>query len=241
MCSESPFTLSCAATRISGCLHEPSQACTACVVTSHGLFSSKHSEKFLAIADTFCRAGMAVVRFDFSGCGDSSGRIADTTVTGRLQQLSAVVDWVRADALPGRAIGLLGSSLGGFVSLLYASRHPVAALSCWATPFDLAAIDPRLPATDRARLSPAFFRDAASWDMKKTIGTIRAIQFIHGSDDQLVPATHARRLYAAVRPPRDLHLIRGGDHRLSLPAWRHEALVRSRDWFVNQLPAAAKG
>ena len=235
MRTEKPFALPVAERRIYGCLQLPHKAPTTCIVTCHGLFSNKNSEKFVAIADAFCSAGMAVIRFDFSGCGESSGRIAETTVTRRLQELNTVVDWVRTRMLPGARIGLLGSSLGGFVALLYAARNEVPVVSCWATPYDLTDLDPRLPAADRARLNPAFFRDAAAWQLEGQIGTIHALQVIHGTDDQLVPCGHAQQLYQAVSPPRDLLLIQGGDHRLSDPAWRQTATERSRSWFLEQL------
>jgi len=69
--------------------HLPEQRPGGFVITCHGLFSSKDSDKFTGIARRFAAAGLAVIRFDFSGYGESSGHIADTTVTRRLQELAA--------------------------------------------------------------------------------------------------------------------------------------------------------
>ena len=75
---------------IDGVLHLCGNSAPA-VITCHGLFSNKHSEKFVRIAETFSREGFAVVRFDFGGCEKTTGDIADTTVTSRLQALKAVM------------------------------------------------------------------------------------------------------------------------------------------------------
>ncbi len=110
---------------ICGVLHLPLLEKPPCVITCHGLFSSKDSDKFLSIARVFTDRGIAVIRFDFSGCGESTGSIADTTVTGRLAELTAVVQFARQHQLPGPRLGLLGSSLGGYLSLLYAAQDTV--------------------------------------------------------------------------------------------------------------------
>jgi len=52
-----------------------------CVVACHGLSASKDTEKYLLLGEEFSRAGMALARFDFRGCGESSGREDETTVT----------------------------------------------------------------------------------------------------------------------------------------------------------------
>ncbi len=111
--------------RIDGVLHLCEKRAPA-VITCHGLFSSKQSDKFLQIAESFSREGFAVARFDFGGCGESTGDIADTTVTRRLKELEAVMHHLSGHAQLSGRYGILGSSLGGYAGLLYAARHPVA-------------------------------------------------------------------------------------------------------------------
>ena len=78
---------------IHGVLHLPKRKNPPYVITCHGLFSTMESDKFTAIADAFTNAGIATIRFDFSGCGKSSGNISDTTISRRIEELSKVVDF----------------------------------------------------------------------------------------------------------------------------------------------------
>jgi len=110
--------------RLAAALHLPEagQRPWPCVVTAHGLLSSKDSDKYVQIGEVFTQAGIAVCRFDFRGCGESQGNLAETTVAQRVADLRAVVEMMRAHpALSGR-VALLGSSLGGYVALFAASR-----------------------------------------------------------------------------------------------------------------------
>ena len=54
------------------------------VVACHGLGASKDSDKFLLIGETLPAGGFALARFDFRGCGESSGREEDTTIATRI-------------------------------------------------------------------------------------------------------------------------------------------------------------
>jgi len=115
--TEEHFTLSLQDRTIKGTLHLPGIKRPPFVITCHGLFSSMESDKFTAIAKTFTNAGMAAFRFDFSGCGKSSGKIADTTVSKRIEELKSVVCFAKTHPSLGKKFGIIGSSLGGFVSL----------------------------------------------------------------------------------------------------------------------------
>jgi len=68
--------------RLAAALHLPEagQRPWPCVVTAHGLLSSKDSDKYVQIGEVFTQAGIAVCRFDFRGCGESQGNLAETTV-----------------------------------------------------------------------------------------------------------------------------------------------------------------
>ena len=159
-----PFQLNVSDRMLAGALHLPDRRQSApWVVLCHGLFSSMASEKFTGLAELLCRSGIAALRFDFSGCGASTGSIADTTVSRRLQELEAVVGFADSHAALGRDCALMGSSLGGFVGLLFAARRPFKALSLWATPYDLAVIKDNIPPQDLQRLKPDFFTDAAGY------------------------------------------------------------------------------
>ena len=55
---------------------------------------------------------------------------------------------------------------------------------------------------------------------------------VQGQADDVVPPGHAETLFERALEPRELCLLPGGDHRLSDPLHRLEAVKRSRDWFT---------
>ncbi|WXG44094.1 MAG: alpha/beta hydrolase [Promethearchaeati archaeon SRVP18_Atabeyarchaeia-1] len=62
------------------------------VVTCHGLMSSKDSQKYLDIAHRFSAEGLAVLRFDFRGSGESEGR--GDLLSNRILDLRSAIDFV---------------------------------------------------------------------------------------------------------------------------------------------------
>jgi len=230
-----PFVLSVDDKSICGVLHLPDCEKPPCVITCHGLFSSKDSEKFLSIARCFIGRGIAVIRFDFSGCGESSGAIADTTVTGRLAELSAVTAFARKKLLCPR-LGLLGSSLGGYVSLLHAAQDPsIGALAIWATPFSLPGLRESIPPEELAHLKENFFVDAGRFDLLPLLPALHTLLIVHGTRDEIVPYAHAEKIYRLAASPKELVLITGGDHSLTVPKDREQATQKSAQWFQSYL------
>jgi hypothetical protein len=109
--------------KISGILHLPEGKNPPCVIASHGLLSSKDSEKYIAIGQRLSQKGIAMLRFDFRGIGESEGRLKDDTVSRRIADLDSAIPFVRSYPGMGNRIGLLGSSLGGYISLIVASME----------------------------------------------------------------------------------------------------------------------
>src|SRR5512136_2990191 len=107
--------------KVAGVLHLPDEKNPPCVIASHGLLSSKESEKYIALGERISKEGMAMLRFDFRGIGESGGSEKDNTVSKKIADLSAAVDFIRSYPGLRKSVGLIGSSLGGFVSLIKAS------------------------------------------------------------------------------------------------------------------------
>lgn len=89
------------------------------VVFIHGLKSDMYGQKSLALEE-FCRErGTAYVRFELSGHGRSTQDFKNCDVTMWLEDLNAVL----LSLTSGPQV-LVGSSLGGWLMLLYTMRNP---------------------------------------------------------------------------------------------------------------------
>jgi alpha-beta hydrolase superfamily lysophospholipase len=231
MCmSEEPFRIISDGLAISGILGKPEAHSWPLVILCHGLLSHKSSSKYLEIARVFGEAGIATVRFDFRGCGESEGVAAESTVSGRWRDLQEVM--VRVEDLPGfnGRLALLGSSLGGYLALLEASRNPlVRSVSVWATPSHLGGLERRLLAA--GSISPLFLEDLRRQELLSRIGEVQRVLILHGEQDELVAPSHAEAIFATVKDPKSLHLFPATDHRFTQVQSRRQAVSLSLEWF----------
>jgi len=118
--------------KIYGILHLPRNPSPPCVIASHGLFSNKDGEKFIEIGEAFSAQGIALIRYDHQGCGESEGDLGATTASSRIKDLEAICDLALHHPLLGDHLGLLGSSMGGFISIFKAAADArVRALALW--------------------------------------------------------------------------------------------------------------
>src|SRR5438094_4314277 len=115
MSGEDKHTVTLPGARLALVLHVPEgRRRVPCVVACHGLGASKDSDKYLLLGAELPAAGLALARFDFRGCGESTGREEDTTIATRIEDVESVMSVLAAHPRLSGAFGLLGSSLGDF-------------------------------------------------------------------------------------------------------------------------------
>jgi len=230
---------SASAGKLAGVIHYPDQLSSFCVISCHGLFSDKGSDKFLTIGERFAEEGITVLRFDFRGCGESDGKIEDTTITGRKEDLNAALSFIRLhNPSTTQNIGLLGSSLGGYISLLVASSdRMIKAVVAWATPFSFDGLRKAIATSGSPQLKEDFYHDVNNYDAAKFVTMARNTMLIHGDTDETVPLDHARSLYQSAKEPRKLKIVKGADHTFSNLKLRERAISYSLNWFKKYLTA----
>jgi pimeloyl-ACP methyl ester carboxylesterase len=91
------------------------------IVWLGGFRSDMRATKAEALAAWARREGRAFVRFDYSGHGESGGRFEDGTISQWRDDAAAVIA-----AFAGQRPVLVGSSMGGWISLLLAHRRQIA-------------------------------------------------------------------------------------------------------------------
>ena len=219
-----------------GSLHLPDMEKPPCVIASHGLFSNKDSQKYITLGDRFPRKGIALLRFDFRGCGESGGKISESTVSGRLGDLNIAIGFVRSHPYINPRIGLMGSSLGGYISLIKAAgEEDIRAVVTWATPVTLVGLEEKRGQGEMASLGEEFFQDIKTHDLTPILGKVVNCLVIHGDRDELVPVEHARMIYEHLNSPKKMEVIEGGDHRLTHPNHREKAIEMTLEWFERYL------
>lgn len=237
---ESPenFRIDAGAVSLSAVVHLPLKTPAPVIVCCHGMLSLKASPKYLAVGEEMSREGYCVLRFDFSGCGDSPARKDETLLGARRQDLAAVLDYAaRAPWSDGR-MALFGSSLGGYLSLLAAAGDParIQAIVSWAAPYDVSGISPDAYDMEGLRdLFPEGFRLGEPRNLE-SLRSVARVLLIHGQEDRVVDWHHALEIYDRLQDPKNLLLMRTADHQFLDPEWRQAALRSSRDWFMTYFP-----
>ncbi|MFN6054945.1 MAG: alpha/beta hydrolase family protein [Paracoccaceae bacterium] len=140
--SEETVTIDTALGPVIGTLETPAGDPAPVVRLFHG-FSGVRDELPVANTDegVFSRTarllaeqGIASLRIDFRGSGESPGAFADTTFEGQVADGLAALDWLEANpAVDGQRLAVIGWSQGGLVATAVAGRSDKPdALVLWA-------------------------------------------------------------------------------------------------------------
>lgn len=115
-----------------GVLHIPhGKKKSPCVLFLFGLTETKHEEVFLFrdISRILVKSGIASLRVDYRGMGDSDGESGQFTVWNRLEDAVSEIKFIlNREEIDGKRIGVLGSGSGGFIAALITGKAPVKAM-----------------------------------------------------------------------------------------------------------------
>lgn len=126
--------------KIFGILHRPLQAQQVpAIVICPGFAGSKCGKFriFVSLGKELAKQGIAVLRFDYRGAGDSEGEFTDMTLEGKITDTLKCLDFLAHDPqIDPMRLGILGRSLGGAIAILAARRYQmIKSLALWAPVF----------------------------------------------------------------------------------------------------------
>lgn len=172
--------------------------------------------------------GFAVLRFDFTGLGESEGEFAETTFTTNLEDLVAAAEALEEEIAAPEL--LVGHSLGGAAALMVAHRlDSVRAVATIGAPSDvkhlregvLSEVDPdrgssRVDLGGRTfEIGADFVHDLDQHDLLAQVADLgRPMLVLHSPVDEVVSFDHAERLFGAARNAKSLVSLDDADHLL---------------------------
>lgn len=224
------------------------------VVICHGFVGSRIGvdRLFVKTARDLANDGFLVVRFDYIGCGESTGEYGREGIDSMIAQTRTVLDYALGigDIDPTR-VTLIGHSLGGMVALLTAVRdRRVKNLILWsavAYPFnDIVNITGRKVYEQSIKegsadylgygLAPVFYESLGTYQpLQEALKFTGDVLVIHGTSDDSIPTDYAF-LYQKVfwmRPEGrcDKEIIFQADHTYSSGGTREQLLRKTREWL----------
>lgn len=212
----------------------PEETPRAYALFAHCFTCSKDVLAAARISRALTDFGIAVLRFDFTGLGQSGGDFANTNFSSNIEDLVHASDFLRERfAAPTL---LIGHSLGGAAVLAVTHRVPevraVATIGAPADPEHVAHLlrDSRAEIEERGeaevqlagrtfRIRRQFLDDIATQPQKERIRRLgAALLVMHSPNDTTVDPDNARRIYEAARHPKSFIALDGADHLLTSPA-----------------------
>jgi uncharacterized protein len=206
---------------------------------------------FVKCSRALARAGLASLRFDFYGSGESEGDFTEMSLQSEIADaLTAVEFFRRQRGINPRRMGLVGMSLGGAVAAIVAQRLRVQALVMWSAPAHLADLANRVAQSPYAIPGHANVVDYNAYqvctealkgidkvDLLRPIEAFRQpTLLIHPEKDEYVPTFHADHyLEAAGAAIKELLVVPGADHTFASAAWEREAIDRTVEWLTTHL------
>jgi dipeptidyl aminopeptidase/acylaminoacyl peptidase len=222
--------------KLQAVLTTPESDSWALVILCHGFLSHKDSSKYRQLAQVFAQESIATVRFDFRGCGESEGLLSESSISRRWRDLQKVIATSLGFGGFDGHLGLLGSSLGGYLALLEVSHNPtIRCAAVWSSPSHLLDLAKRLPEVSPVEFSRECYDDLLTVELLSRLENVQRVLIVHGQQDQQVPPEHASKLYEVLDEPKALHILKGADHRFSAPDSREEAIRVTMEWFKKYL------
>ncbi len=94
------------------------------VFVMHGLGGFKEQDHIKMFAEAFVEKDITAIRFDTTNTfGESDGNYEDATVTNYYSDLEDVIEWAKTQKWYQEPFYLIGHSLGGLSTALYAERN----------------------------------------------------------------------------------------------------------------------
>lgn len=241
---------------LSARLDLPEGGAKAFALFAHCFTCDKQTKAAVRIARALADLGVGVLRFDFTGLGQSEGEFAETGFSANVEDLVCAAKHM-ADHGCAPAL-LIGHSLGGAAVLAAAGDVP----SCKAVATIAAPADPahvlglikerlaELKAKGEAevdlggrpfRIRQAFVDDARMQKQKERIAHLgRALLVLHSPVDAIVEVENAAEIFMAAKHPKSFVSLDKAGHLLAKPEEAEYAAKVIAAWASHYVAEAAQ-
>jgi putative redox protein len=217
--------------QLSARLDRPTNAPRAYALFAHCFTCSKDSLAATHISRSLAALGFAVLRFDFTGLGGSTGDFADTNFSSNVADLLTATDFLREHYAAPEI--LIGHSLGGAAVLAAAARVPEAvAVATIGAPYHpdhirrlLAPATAEIEARGEAevlidgrkyQIRQQLLHDLESYDTREAISNLgKALLVFHSPLDTTVDIDNATQIFLTAKHPKSFVSLDNADHLLT--------------------------
>jgi len=247
---------------IAGIINRPAGSARAPAVLLLHSFASQKNENgdlFKRLAAALASRGIASLRFDYPGWGESRGDMADSTIGSWIDNAKACYGFLsRQSFVDPKRIGMLGFSVSGGVAIMTASQNPgwFKSLVTWSSvgsfkemlgllgqdAMDKAAREGKVDIDlhwTKLTLKDGFFKSLFSYDIAGSLASYPgAMLAIAGSKD--FSAAYVQPFIDSITgSPRKAEIIPDGDHMFHVfdkdQSMSNSVIRDTADWFGTTL------
>lgn len=202
------------------------------VILLQGFVGHKDGEKIASLSKHLVQLGFVTLRFDPSGFGESEGNTLDEySISNFVSDIESVYQFLLGqDFIDKSKIGVWGQSMGGMLSIIFASQHPEIKASCAiSSPAQIIKgddlekviekwqengyLDRRSSKYGEIKISYNFVIDARKWNAEKLVKKVRVpLLMILGKNDEAVPPDITRKIFQEANEPKELIEIDNMQH-----------------------------
>ena len=221
------------------------------VIICHGFTGNKNEPLLTTLADNLEAVGIASLRFDFNGHGESEGNFSDMTVLNEIGDAVKVYNYV-GGLSKVTSISIVGHSQGGVVASMVAGQlgtNKIKALALMAPAavlrddairghifdktYDAINAPEYVEIFGGKKLGRNYILTAQTLPIYETAAKYQgSALMIHGTGDTIVPYTYSVR-YQEIYPNSQLELLPNFDHSFSQDVSKATKIVA--DYFAEKL------
>ncbi len=218
---------------LTGIVQLPDKKPTAFALFAHGFTCSKNMEALGYISDSLVKSGMGVLRFDFTGLGESEGDFSDTNFSSNIEDLVDAGKYLEKH-FEAPSI-LIGHSLGGAAVLAAAgeikSCLAVVTIAAPSSPDHVLRHIANLDEIEKLgivevniagrkfNIKKQFLEDLDKQSLRNKIKNLgRPLLIMHSPQDTFVGINNATEIFTAAKHPKSFISLDNADHILSDPS-----------------------
>ena len=201
------------------------------VIFAHCFTCTKNLTAIRNVSRALTSKGFAVLRFDFTGLGESEGDFENTNFSGNVEDLIDAANFLK-DKFEAPTL-IIGHSLGGAAALFAAARIPsikaVAVINSPSNPSHVMHLlkdsETEINKNGKAKVNlggidftikKQFLDDLKNKPLQKVVQDFRkALLILHSPQDTVVGIKNAEEIFMAARHPKSFVSLDGIDHLLS--------------------------